>query len=61
LFFTPILVKSGLITASLIYSIISIAGFLCIGTLVYHEHLTAFQITGVSIGIVAVILLSFEG
>lgn len=57
-FYIPSLMREGLVITSVIWSILSIAGFLFIGLVVFNESLTPLQITGVVLGVIALILLS---
>lgn len=58
LFYYPILFKQGLVTSSIIWTVLSIVAFILIGFLMYHEVLTPLQIAGCVLGVVAIILLS---
>jgi multidrug transporter EmrE-like cation transporter len=50
LFFLPTLLKEGLVVTSLIWTILTVIGFLIIGTLIFHEQLTTIQWAGVGLG-----------
>jgi len=58
LFYIPTLLKKGLVITSVMWSLLSIVGFLLIGLLLFKESLTPLQIVGVLLGIVALIFLS---
>ena len=57
-FYYPVLLKEGLVVTSIIWSLLSIIGFLAIGLLVFKESLTTPQIVGVALGGVALIILT---
>lgn len=57
-FYLPTLLRGGLVVTSIIWSVLSIAGFLLIGFFVFHEKVNALQIAGIVLGIVSVVLLS---
>jgi len=56
-FFIPTLLREGLVVTSVIWSILSIIGFLAVGILIFKETLTILQIVGVIFGILALIIL----
>lgn len=58
-FYIPTLLSKGLVLTSIIWSLLSIIGFLLIGLVVFKEILTSMQIIGVSLGIIALIILAF--
>jgi multidrug transporter EmrE-like cation transporter len=57
-FYAPTLLKAGLVTTSIIWSLLGIIGFLVIGLLVFGETLTTLQIVGVVLGGISMIILS---
>lgn len=57
-FYLPTLLRHGLITTSIVWVILSTAGFLILGTIVFHEHLRHHQWLGVIFGVVSILLLS---
>ena len=57
-FFIPILLREGLVWASLIWVILSAAGFIFIGLVLFHETLTTIQTVGLILGVLAIILLN---
>jgi len=57
-FYIPTLLKEGLIVTSIIWSLISIIGFLFIGFVVFKETLNTMQIIGVCVGLVALVILT---
>lgn len=59
-FYIPTLLREGLVITSIIWSLLSIIGFLFIGLIIFHEKLTVIQYVGVFIGILALIILSLE-
>lgn len=56
--YIPTLLKEGLIITSLIWTILTITGFLAVGVLIFHEQLTPVQWAGVAFGVLAIVLLS---
>ena len=58
-FFIPTLLREGLVITSVIWSILSIIGFLAVGILIFKETLTILQIVGVIFGILALVILKF--
>lgn len=58
LFYIPTLLREGLVVTSVIWSLLSIMGFLFIGLAVFKEQLTLSQIVGVALGVVALVILS---
>jgi multidrug transporter EmrE-like cation transporter len=57
-FFIPSLLKEGLIVTSVIWSLISIIGFLFIGFVVFKESLNLWQVVGICFGVISLIILS---
>lgn len=58
LFYIPTLLKKGLVLTSVIWSLLSIIGFLFIGLVLFKESLMPVQIVGITLGVIALILLS---
>lgn len=58
-FYIPTLFKEGLVITSIIWSILSTAGFLVIGLLIFKEHLNLLQTAGVALGFASILLLTF--
>lgn len=58
LFYLPTLLREGLVTTSIVWSLLSIIGFLFIGLVVFHEKLNGLQTIGVGFGVIALIILS---
>ncbi len=56
-FYIPTLLREGLVITSVIWSILSIIGFLAVGILIFKETLTSLQIVGVIFGILALVIL----
>lgn len=59
IFYMPTLLREGLIVTSVVWSVLSIIGFLVIGLFVFNETLTPLQWLGVGFGVVSLITLSF--
>ena len=59
-FYLPTLLKEGLIITAVIWVLLSTIGFLFIGIVIFKESLNLFQILGVGLGVVAIILLAIE-
>ena len=59
IFYIPTLLKEGLVITSVTWSIMSTAGFLIVGLLIFKEALTTIQIVGVLFGVVSLVMLSF--
>ena len=58
LWYTPTLLRKGLIVTSIAWTITATVGFLIVGMIMFKEHLTGLQIVGTVLGTVAIILLS---
>ena len=58
LFYIPTLLREGLVVTSILWSILSILGFLAIGLLVFHETLAPIQWVGVAFGIICLVIFS---
>ena len=59
-FYIPTLLREGLVVTSVIWSLLSIIGFLFVGLVIFREQLTTLQIIGVIFGIIALAILSVE-
>jgi multidrug transporter EmrE-like cation transporter len=59
-FYIPTLLKSGLVTTSIIWGLLSTIGFLIIGILIFKEHLTMLQTIAAALGVVSLLLFSFS-
>jgi multidrug transporter EmrE-like cation transporter len=57
-FYIPTLLREGLVVTSLLWSVLSIVGFLAIGLIVFKEMLTGAQVVGVVFGIVSLVILA---
>jgi len=57
-FYIPTLLREGLIITSVIWSLISIAGFLAIGFLIFKESLNCLQVVGICLGIISLVILT---
>jgi|SRR3989344_8207505 len=60
LFYIPTLLREGLVVTSVVYSLLSIIGFMFIGLVLFKETLTQLQLTGVFFGVVALIIFAFS-
>ena len=58
-FYLPTLLREGLVVTSVLWSLVSIIGFLIIGLVIFKESLDAVQTVGVAFGIVALVILAF--
>jgi multidrug transporter EmrE-like cation transporter len=59
LFYTPTLLKEGLIVTSMLWSVASITGFILVGWLIFKESLSPTQLIGVILGAISLIILAF--
>ena len=57
-FYIPSLLKEGLVVTSVIWSLLSILGFLFVGIVLFHETLNTLQIIGVVVGCIALVILA---
>jgi len=57
-FYIPLLLKDGLVVTSLLWDLLSVAGFLAIGLVIFKEDLTPLQTAGAAFGVVALVILS---
>lgn len=57
LLYTPVLLREGLVTSSLVWSLMSTLGFLVIGLAIFKETLTPTQMVAVALGVAALVLL----
>ena len=57
-FYIPTLLKEGLVVTSVIWSVLSIVGFLLVGLIVFKETLNPLQSVGVGLGVLSLIILS---
>lgn len=58
-FYLPTLLREGLVITSVLWSLVSIIGFLVIGLVIFKESLDTLQTVGVVFGVVALIILAF--
>ena len=58
-FYLPTLLREGLVITSVLWSLVSIIGFLIIGLVIFKESLDTLQMVGVGFGVVALIILAF--
>ncbi len=59
-FYIPTLLREGLIVTSVIWSVLSIVGFLVIGLLIFKETLSTVEIVGVLFGVISLVILSIS-
>jgi multidrug transporter EmrE-like cation transporter len=57
-FYTPTLLREGLIVTSVLWVLLSTIGFLLIGLVIFKETLSSLQIVAVVLGIIAIVLLT---
>lgn len=57
-FYVPSLLKEGLVVTSIIWSLLSIVGFLFVGLVIFRESLNAWQIAGVCVGLISLVILT---
>lgn len=57
-FYIPSLLREGLVITSVIWSLISIIGFLFVGLVFFKEHLTLIQWIAVALGVVSLLILA---
>ncbi len=60
-FYIPTLLRSGLVLTSVIWSVLSILGFLVVGLIIFHEVLTPLQLVGVAFGVLGILILTAAG
>lgn len=58
-FYLPTLLREGLVVTSVLWSLVSIIGFLVIGLVVFKESLDMVQVIGVAFGVVSLVILAF--
>lgn len=56
-FYIPSLLKEGLIITSVVWSILSISGFLVVGYVIFKEPLSTLQMFAVALGVCSIFLL----
>ena len=59
-FYIPTLLREGLIVTSVVWLVLSTAGFLIIGALIFKESLSSIQIIAIFLGIVSILILSLH-
>lgn len=57
-FYIPTLLREGLVITSIIWSLISLIGFLFVGLVLFKESLTFHQGIGVGFGLVSLVILA---
>ena len=57
-FYTPTLLREGLIITSVIWVLLSTIGFILIGLLIFKETLSALQAVAVVLGIISIFILT---
>jgi multidrug transporter EmrE-like cation transporter len=58
LFYFPLLLKEKLVVTSMLWTFLSIAGFLLVGLVIFKETLTSIQSIGLVMGAISIVLLS---
>lgn len=58
-FYTPTLLRNGLVITSIIWSIVSAVGFLAIGLVIFKEQMSTAEGIGVAFGTVSLLILAF--
>jgi len=58
--YIPVLLRRGLIVTSFNWTLISDIGVIFIGIILFHEHLSAYQVCGVILSLIAIYLLEIE-
>ena len=58
IFYMPTLMRQGLVVTSIIWTLITVIGFLFVGLILFKETLTPLQIFGVVLGAISLIILS---
>jgi multidrug transporter EmrE-like cation transporter len=53
------LLKKGLIITATLWTIVAMSGFVVIGFLIFQETITVWQIVGIIVGAISVLLLNF--
>ena len=59
LFYIPALLHEGLVVTSVIWTLVATLGFILVGLLFFHEHLTFWQGIGVALGALALVIFAF--
>jgi multidrug transporter EmrE-like cation transporter len=59
IFYIPTLLRQGLVVTSVIWSLLSIVGFLVIGLIIFKEPMTPLQMVGAGLGVLALVVLAF--
>ena len=57
--YVPSLLKEGLVITSIIWVLISTIGLLLVGIVIFKEQLSFIQVIGVTLGIIALLILIF--
>jgi len=57
-FYIPSLLHEGLVVTSVIWTLVATLGFILVGLLFFHEHLTFWQTIGVILGALALIVFA---
>jgi len=60
LLYIPVLTRENLTTTSVIWSLISILGFLFIGLVIFREKLTTLQVFGLLFGVISLAIFAFD-
>jgi multidrug transporter EmrE-like cation transporter len=59
-FYAPTLLKQGLIVTGILWTLFTTLGFVILGLLVFKEQLGVVQISGLMLGVLAVVLLNWS-
>lgn len=57
-FYIPTLLREGLVITSILWSVLSIIGFLAIGLIIFRESVSNLQILGILLGVVSIVILT---
>ena len=57
-FYIPTLLREGLVITSILWSVLSIIGFLAIGLIIFRESVSNLQILGILFGVVSIVILT---
>lgn len=57
-FYIPTLLREGLVITSIIWSLISLIGFLFVGLVIFKENISLYQGIGVAFGLISLVILA---
>jgi multidrug transporter EmrE-like cation transporter len=60
IFYIPTLLRDQLVVTSIMWSFLSILGFLVIGIIIFHETFDHLQIAGIIFGVLSLLLFSLS-